>query len=287
MGSFVNQRQQLLRVPLAGPKGVEWSTVLGGAQDAELAALRTAGRAHSPLRCVEDGLDDLGNLYSRSRAPRELYTEQVTGAYRARLGSAWGFWGQAPLTTGLASLFAVYAMPGVSTPAAQVISGHQGGWPGSAEVVIVWPSPLSPDDAWDATDLDGQPAVYDDGGIWDVEYTPDNPYQYGSFGLADLSWLRREIRLCKAAQAYPVVIAMGLGFDAQGASALWDDGTAWDDGGVWDDAAVAGKYTYLPLGHVWGEESMYGGGPGSWDDSSGALWDDGTSEAFAPPSGGW
>jgi hypothetical protein len=288
--SFTGYRLDRLRVPLNGPKGQEFATVLGGAQDAELALLQTAGRLHSTSKAPEDGLDDLGSLYGRSRAPRELWSQPLHGTYRARLAQAWPFWESAPTagsaTLGLASLFTAYldafASRNFTVPPAQVISGSAAGWPQFSEIVIVWPSTLQPDDTWDSVDLLGGAPVYDDGGIWDIEFTPSAPNADPSFGVADLDWLRREIRTCKGGQAYPVTIAVGLGFDSKGASALWDDGTAWDDGGTWDDASVAGLYTYLPLGHVWGEEALYGGAWSAWDSDPADVWDD-----FIAPSGGW
>jgi hypothetical protein len=314
MGTFVSQRLALLPVPLSGPNGQLWASTMGAPQDAELGLLQLTGRLRSTSKVPTDGLDNLGALYSLARAPRELVTgAELLGtdtAYRDRLGDAWAFWGTAPMvgdgmTLGLSSLFAVYLDPNTPSLPPQILSGAATGLPSWAEVVIVWPSPLAPDDAWDANDFDDGAPLYDDGGIWDVEYTPDNPNQTGSFGVADLAWFRRQIRLCQGGGAYPVRISVGLGFDALGASALWDDGGIWDselgmDYGTWDSTSTNGLFTTWTLGHTWEEETLVpvgvafsttlptSGGEGTWDNGDGVLWDDGTTEAYTPPTtAGW
>ncbi|HEY8924517.1 MAG TPA: hypothetical protein VIU64_09055 [Polyangia bacterium] len=285
--SFVSQRLALARVPLNGPKGEEWHTVLGGAQDAEMQVLRVAGIARSVTRAPDDALDDIGSLYALPRAPREAAaafggdSSAASTVYRARLAGAWSFWGQAPLASGFASTLGVY-----SSSAAQVYSGLEAGFPSPYEVAIVCPNKdgamAMPDTGWDQQDADGNDVFWDDGGVWDLA---SDHSKVGTIEVVDVDWIRRMLRAQKGAQAYPVLLAIALGVDSHGATALWDDGTAWDDGGTWDDPSVAGLFTVIPLGHVWGEESIYGGGPGVYDD--GGTWDDGVVDGLAAPSGGW
>jgi len=299
--SFVTQRIAVTRVPLNGPKGEEWATVLGGAQDQELAVLRVAGIARSLTKAPDDALDDIGAAFSLPRAPREAPVGGVdSGQYRTRLAGgrsaegptfpgAWGFWQEAPLVSGITSIFDVYADQSrtatIPPRPAQVVQSNPVGW--FSEFTVVWPSELVADDNWDAPfDLDGNEALYDDGGLWDIEYTPDNPTQDGSFGVADLDWIKRQLRAAKGAQAYPTVLSIALDrFDAEGFTALWDDGGTWDDGGIWDDPSASTFLAMIPLGRTWGDEAIYGGGPGVYDD--GGTWDDGVLDGLVAPSGGW
>jgi hypothetical protein len=295
--TFALNRRLALPAPITGPNGQAWAASLGAAQDAEAAVLRVAGVCRSTSRAPDDGLAPvLGSAYQRAISPRETVD---LPAYRARLGKAWAFWGAAPtsgttaardptsLNHGLPSLFVPY-FGASSFPRVSVLNADEAGFDWFSECIAVWASTLLPDDDWDADDILGGLPYYDDGGLWDVEYTPSAPTTAPSFGVTDLDWLKRQIRLCKGAQAYPVAIVVSLAFDSQGSTALWDDGTLWDDGGTWDDPATAGLFTVWPLGHTWDEEALvYGGGPGVWDDGDAVAWDDGTTEAFEPPSGGW
>ena len=289
MGTFSTLRLNTLQVPLNGPLGIEWSNVLGGAQDGEFAALRTAGRLRSVTKAPDDGLDNLGSLYQLARAPRENYTgEPGPNSYRGRLGNAWPFWQSAPGLAGLAGLFEVLHGPGLWHPAV-CLSAYAANpaltW--FSEVFFLLPVGLASDGTWGANDFDGQPSLYGDGGLWGISYTPDNPYAWWSFGIADLDWLKRQIRLCKGAQAYPVWIAAATALDSSEWSAMWGDSSAADvpgtfgDGGNWGDPAPS-SVLWLCLGHVWGEEQWYGGGPGLWGDP-GDAWE----VSFEPPSGGW
>lgn len=279
--SFITQRIALTKVPLNGPKGEEWATVLGGAQDAEMVQLRTAGIARSVTRTPDDALDDLGSLYSLPRAPREG-TDATGGssdAYRARLARVWSFRGQAPLTSGIVALLGVY-----SSSTAQVYSGGAAGAPAAwfSEFTIVWPNTdfnaAMADSTWGDLDFDGNASVWGDGGLWGLAYVGTS--KEGSFGIVDLDWLKRQLRAIKGAQAYPTVLYLGLGVDAHGSSGMWGDGGAWGDGGVWGDPATS--VVRIILGHTWSEETMFGVvGPGLWG-TPGDVWD-----TFEPPTGGW
>lgn len=299
--SFVSTRLASLRVPFANPNGKAWTSTMGAAQDAEVALLRAAGVARSTRKADDTALVDIGSLYNRPVSPRESYFVTVladanpndahnltlynatVNAYRARCASAWPFWEACVTVEGLPAIFAPYASSSASVPAV-VTSGLAAGLPGWSEWSVVWLSDLAIDGTWD----DGDGATYDDGGVWDLAY--DGSSGAGQAGIADLDYLRRDVRRCKAGTTYPVVLAIALGYDAQGSSCLWDDGGKFDDGGVWDDTSTAGAYALIPLGHVWDEEtSIYDGpgGPGVWDGAPVELWDDGTIDCFAPPSGGW
>jgi len=235
--------------------------------------LRVAAVARTTSKSPDDALIPVvGAAYVLPLAPRETLN---LAAYRARLGTtpgAWAFWESAPTTTGIASIFSPYGGGAI------VVNANAAGWSWWSEFGIVWPSSLQTDGTWDSGSV-----TWDDGGLWDLFFDPANPFTAPSFGVADLDWLKREIRKDKGGASYPVVLAIGLGLDPGGSSPLWDDSSLWDQdpGSVWDtnDAPVA----LIPLGHVWGEEiNIYGaGGPSTWD-AAGDSWDD-----FAPPTGGW
>lgn len=272
--SFAANRRRALRAPLAGPNGQAWATALGSAQDDEMVPLRVAAVARSTLKAPDDALVPVvGAGYLLPIAPREMLN---LPAYRARLASAWPFWESAPLAVGgVTTLLEVYTPTGQPPSGALIYSGAAAGVPGWYSVYsVVWPSYLQPDGTW------GSSGTWGDGGLWGIAYDPANPFTAPSFGVADADWIRREIRTIKGASAYPVVIAIGLGFDSHGSATMWGDGGTWGDGGVWGDPDPS-LVVYLTIGHVWGEELRYGGGLGLWGEL-GDTWDD-----FEPPTGGW
>jgi hypothetical protein len=286
--TFVANRLRALRAPIAGPNGRAFATAIGSAQDDELPVLRVAGVCRSLSKAPGDALAPvIGSLYQRAEAPRELYTEPLSGAYRARLALAWPFWESAPMsgnqtTTGLSSLLAVYLNPEWTFTRLPIVwSAWQIGpsipW---YSLVFGMTPVLTSDDNWG---VGGPTETWGDGGLWGLFYDPTNPYQWDSFGVADLAWIRREFRLCKSAQAYPVVLSVPTAFDATADpfTAVWGDGGTWGDaGGLWGDPPPA-SVLYLLLGHVWGEEIRYGvGGPGLWGEA-GDVWD-----AYEAPMGG-
>jgi hypothetical protein len=293
MGTFALARLQSLRAALNGPNGRAWATSLGAAQDAEALLLREVGRSRSIQRCSDDALDPvIGSAYRRARAPREMFDDggnEGNDAYRARLSNAWPFWESAPTTgatdpdnLGLASLFDVYATISRRSPVV-VMSAYAASpaYTWFSEVFFVWPGPLFQDNPWGFIDGGGSTSAWGDGGLWGLAYDRADPFDTLFFGVADLDWFKREIRLCKGAQAKPVWIAVGTGLDNAGWSAMWGDGGLWGDGGTWGNPA-ASSIVYLALSHVWGEEQWYGGGPGLWG-TPGDTWED----SFEPPSGGW
>lgn len=270
---YAFNRIAALRAPLAGPNARAWATALGGAQDDEAPLVRVAGVARSLSRAPDDALVPvLGSLYARPRSPRETNTPDV---YRSRLGGAWAFWEAAQLMGGFGDVAAPYAVAGYPLAWRSAVEGFLSCAPSWFSLVGgIWAGALAADAAWD----DGE--TWDDGGLWNVYYDANDPYSAPSFGVADLGWLRREVRNVKASGCYPVAIAAGTALDAQGWSAIWNDGGTWDDGGVWDDPDPS-SVVYLTLGHVWGEELWIGGGPGLWDTPR-DTWDD-----YEPPTGGW
>lgn len=290
MGTFVTARLVELsrQAPMHdGPEGRAFQTAMGQAQDDETALLRVAALARSHVHAPDDALDVIGEAYQRPRAPRE--TNNAT-AYRARLGDAFGYWESAPRISGLGAWHRPYDLGGVVT----VYSDHDTVWDDglwSSRVFFIWDAvtdigiDLEADGDWD----DPDPGTYDDGGLWDLFYDAADPYTGPSFGVADLDWVRREVRRGKGAQAYPVWIGVSLAASDDGGvfwdslNALGEPGT-WDEPGspTWDDIGADGDYVFLPLGEVWGDEAFYGGGPGLWDG------DDSTWRGFVPPdAGGW
>lgn len=282
MGSFVGYRLVGLKAPINGPVGRAFATAIGSAQDDAQPLLLTAGRIRSTLKCPDDGLAPvLGSTYARAMAPRETLDPD---SYRARLAGAWGFWETAPLSSGIASLFDVYRPNPIFPPPPVVVTGSVAtGLPSWSEFVIVWPSDLRPDTTWDDDPSD----AYDDGGLWEVFYDPLDPYTDPSFGVDDLAWLRRQIRLCKGAGSYPVTVAVGLfgGASLNAIGSLFDDNSRWDisdPGAVWDTQDA--PYTYLPLGHAYEEDALFGyGGAAAWDATPGATWDSGDEDAYFTP----
>ena len=285
--SYVANRLRLLKAPLAGPNARAFTTAIGGAQDDAAVKLIVSGTCRSATKAPNDALDlVLGATYARPRSPRETGNDD---AYRARLGAAaWTFWEEAQRALGIVRIFDPYGSTtgqvlGNGPPVAAPMGGSW--W---SEFVFVWPSTLAPDDAWDAADQAAAPPLWDDGGLWDIEFTPTQPTTAPSFGVADLDYLRREIRNAKGAGAYPVLLAAELTGSTYGGAA-WDDGTTWDaaagvGGELWD--TLDAPLVLLPLGRTWEDEALiYGGAPDPWD-TPGGIWD-GDSDGFVPPSGGW
>lgn len=284
--TYAAARIAALRAPIAGPNGRAWAEALGTAQDEETPLLRVAGVARSPLKAPDDALVlVLGSSYARPASPRETNSPE---AYRARLGDSWGFWNRVQRLSGFGDVAAPYVVavgvPGATKAGAALfwlpnITGALDGQ--RAPFGRVWgilAGALAVDDVWGS----GGPAPgrWGDGGLWGVSFDPQAPFSEPNFGVADLDWLRREVRAAKPASAYPVVIAASTALDSQGWSAIWGDGAAWGDGGVWGDPAPA-SVVYLQVGHVWGEEKWIGGGPGLWG-TPGDTWAN-----FEPPSAGW
>ncbi len=82
-GTFAAYRVAKTLPPLAGPQGETWGSVLGAAQDNELALLRVAALSRFPRYCPDDGLDPLGLAFLLPRYPNE-----ASSSYRARLQGA-------------------------------------------------------------------------------------------------------------------------------------------------------------------------------------------------------
>ncbi len=289
MPSFRSARLSSLRVPLNGAAAQDLAGALGSAQDDEIALLKTAALASSIERCPDDALDDLGLFYKRPRSPRETNDDT---AYRARLAAqAVVFWESAGLASGLEMIFAPYTTNRVQVMNEVEDSGmwDSGSYP--SRVFFLWDAKTSL-----ATDLEPEPVwgtmdgTWGDGGLWGLYYDASDPYTSPSFGVADLDYVKREIRAAKGAQAYPVVLAISLDYGSDG-GAFWGSLGAsgetplWASSGApaWGDMpADSSKYLLIPIGEIWGQEtSLYGESTPRWVDD-GSTWGN-----FYPPSGGW
>lgn len=274
MGFVTARLAEVAPTVVGGPEGESIARVLGGYEDAENTLLIDGVLMRYPPRAPNDALDEVGRVFLRPRAPTPEATDHA--AYRTRLAeTSWTHWETAPFQVGgMQSVFTPYDasnLPAVYSNSDKAFDSNT--W--FSRVFWIWDNALSPDDAWDV----GSP-TWDDGGLWDIFFEPGS-----GFGVADYDFIKREIRQAKGSQAYPVFIAVGLSSD--GGGPFWDSpGPAWDAGSpsAWDAFPLDGEFTYLPLGRVWEEETLfYGGGVGVWDGDPADIWEEG----FVPPTGGW
>lgn len=243
---------------LRDDEGEAFARTFGKTKDDEAALLKGAVKLPWPTVGPDDALERQGRDRSIRRAPIETNDE-----YRARLLNPWVFWKRGGQKRGFVQIWEPY---GYDTTTAHIYNNHEIVWDSN----LLWWSRVfelldegnfEVDGAWD------DPGDYDDGGTWDSNIL-----------IVDLDYIRLSHRDLKAPGAYPVVIGAVLG-NAPSGDGFWDTIGFYDDGGFWDDSN--GNVVYWGLGHVWGEEAWYGGGPGVWDEP-GDIWDD-----FFPPSGGW
>ena len=271
MATFEEARlAEVLPTVVAGPDGESLARVMGRAEDADQDLLTEGVLARFAHRAPDDALDYVGRGYVRPRAPTPETADPA--AYRTRLtDGAWAHWESAPYKTGgMVGLFAPYGGSVVCYSNHDAPLDSNNTW--WSRCYWLWSGGLTADHDWDA---DAQ--IWDDGGIWDIEYDPSAP---SGFGVPDLDHVRREIRRTKGSFTYPVVVCVSL----SASGALWDIGgeDTWDDPSApaWAEDL---PYTYLPIGEVWEQETdIYAsGGPGVWDGPD-DVWGD-----FYPPSGGW
>lgn len=277
--TFRKARLEELPCFLDGTEGRTYASVLGDRQDTEVRLLIDGMLMRFVARCPSDALDLLGATFETRRAPTP---EVLDTPYIARLTDAWDAWESAPTMIGIREMFAPY------------------GWrPEYGNVLVFSNSDAFFDANGDAftrvfvitgngmfSGADGDwfdPGDYDDGGLWDFGFDPDDP---SGIGVADYDWFKREFRLRKGAHAYPVFIAVGEGQEADGGP-FWDSPGFIDPGGVgtWNSAittwdATSYPHAFLPLGRTWDDHELYGIGSTAWD--AGLTWD-----GFVPPSGGW
>ncbi len=239
-------------------EGTAFAASFGKTKDDELVLLKGAVKLPWPNVGPDDALPGQARDRSIRRAPPETNLE-----FRTKLQDPFGYHRLDGQKRGLADVFTPY---GFDATTAHVYNNYQLVWDGNS----VWWSRvffLLDEGYWEVDGLWTDPGTYDDGGTWDSTAT-----------IADLDYLRYAIRERKWPGAYPVVIGAVLG-SAPSGDGFWQSIGFYDDGGFWDDSA--GDVVYFGLGHVFGEEAWYGGGPHLWDEP-GDVWDD-----YFPPSGGW
>lgn len=263
MGFFETQPQQL-PIWLSGAdstghaEGVAFEQSFGRIKDGETLLLKDAVK----LRWPQTGPDDALEFMARDRILLKAPLESADD-FRIRIATAPDLWLWGGTKTGISDRFAPY---GYDATTCHVYNNNDIVWDGNT----AWYTRvflLLDNVYWNVDGLWSDPGNYDDGALWDSDMT-----------VPDADYMRKSIRAWKSEWAFPVVIGLVLG-NAPSGDGFWDTIGFYDDGGFWDNSA--GDVMYLALGHVWGEEAWFGGGPGLWDEP-GDVWDD-----FVPPTGGW
>lgn len=128
-GSFVAWRVDL-NDPRRGDEGIAWAGAVGGAQDAELALVRTASLSRLPATCPDDGLEQLGLAYALQRLPG-----QSNASYRATLVAAMPTYQIGASPGGIISALHSYGIVNVAVfPDEQ--STYPAGWYSRFDVVL-------------------------------------------------------------------------------------------------------------------------------------------------------
>lgn len=228
--------------------GLSYELAIGSDEQNIVDGMKGGIDARWPAFGPDDALELQGRDRIILRAPSE-----TNDAFRARIGDPFGLNYWIGTSQAVIDIFAPY---GLNASTVGVFNNVDISWPDGADwfsrffvLVDVTAANLLSGSPFKADGLWSDPGNWDDGGLWDT-----------TLSAQDASYLRRSIVKRKAPASYPVAIAFS---DLNAGDGLWGSPGTYDDGGNWDD--TAGGVFYLPIGHVWGEESWLGG-TDNWDD---------------------
>lgn len=257
-----------------GPEARGFMSVLGAGQDVLAAELKDSIKMTDPLLAPSDALDPLSRDRLVIRAPVESGGTAQDNKFRMRLSTAPEDWYWAGTEAGyIRFVFGPYGLtaegsPDVSTGTVKVLTNHEvsGQWDGGdwfSRVFFI----VDARDLWSTDGLWPEDVGDAGGDVWSED--TETALWDSSLTVGLVRFFRAAIRRTKADDAYPVSIAVWVGGAGSLPDGYWDSPGEWAEdvgdagGAVWDEGDSGAVGVYVTLGHVWGEESWTGDGPGT------------------------